>query len=172
MLAVLRQTVNTIQILLWRTTLINDGEDSHGLHITISFKKVSDNSLPFQQKNKNKLKPSQKKNKKTKQEILRKEKNNLVMYFSWILYSNSSISYKNLFSRGNKIKIIYVKTQEISSHFLIETIYPLTYCCFNENVRILHLFCLSRTVISFYSRPSITCHTFINKPFRYSKIIE
>ena len=63
MLAVLRQTVNTIQILLWRTTLINDGEDSHGLHITISFKKVSDNSLPFQQKNKNKLKPSQTKQK-------------------------------------------------------------------------------------------------------------
>lgn len=26
------------------------------------------------------------------------------MYFSWILYSNSSNSYKNLFSRGNKIK--------------------------------------------------------------------
>lgn len=74
MLAVLRQTVNTIQILLWRTTLINDGEDSHGLHITISFKKVSDNSLPFQQKKQKQTKIKPKQNKKTKQEILRKEK--------------------------------------------------------------------------------------------------
>lgn len=57
------------------------------------------------------------------------------MYFSWILYSNSSNSYKNLFSRGNKIKNNLCQNSRNFQSFLIETIYPLTYCCFNENVR-------------------------------------